>query len=82
MKLPGTAVLHAGLYVMDDEAKKKMKEVLKEIQSGDFAEEWVSKYKKDGKNSFERYMKEIENHQIERVGREMRRMMWPDAPEV
>src|SRR5687768_4181541 len=74
--------LTRGPYVMDDEAKKKMKEVLKEIQSGDFAEEWVSKYKKDGKNSFERYMKEIENHQIERVGREMRRMMWPDAPEV
>jgi ketol-acid reductoisomerase len=74
--------LTRGPYVMDAEAKKKMKEVLKEIQSGDFAEEWVSKYKKDGKNSFARYMKEIENHQIEKVGREMRRMMWPDAPEV
>jgi ketol-acid reductoisomerase len=67
---------------MDNETKKKMKEVLKKIQSGDFAEEWVSKYKKDGKNAFSRYMKEIENHQIEKVGREMRRMMWPDAPEV
>jgi ketol-acid reductoisomerase len=74
--------LTRGPYVMDAGAKKKMKEVLNEIQSGDFAEEWVSKYKKDGKNSFARYMKEIENHQIERVGREMRRMMWPDAPEV
>jgi ketol-acid reductoisomerase len=74
--------LTRGPYVMDAGAKKKMKEVLNEIQSGDFAEEWVSKYKKDGKNSFARYMKEIETHQIERVGREMRRMMWPDAPEV
>jgi ketol-acid reductoisomerase len=59
-----------------------MKEVLKEIQSGEFADEWVSKYKKEGKNSFMRHMKEIENHQVEKVGREMRKMMWPDAPEV
>jgi ketol-acid reductoisomerase len=67
---------------MDKEAKKKMEDVLKQIQSGEFAEEWISKYKKDGKNSFARYMKDIENHQIEKVGREMRRMMWPDASEV
>lgn len=71
-----------GPRVVDKEAKKKMKEVLKEIQSGEFADEWVSKYKKEGKNSFARYMKEIENHQVEKVGREMRKMMWPDAPEV
>ncbi len=74
--------LTRGPYVIDKEAKKKMNDVLKEIQSGEFAEEWVSKYKKDGKNSFAHYMKEIEDHQIEKVGREMRRMMWPDAPEV
>lgn len=74
--------LTRGPRVIDKEAKKKMKEALNEIQSGEFAEEWVSKYKKEGKNSFARYMKEIENHQIEKVGKEMRRMMWPDAPEV
>ena len=74
--------LTRGPRVVDREAKEKMKGALKEIQSGEFAEEWVSKYKKEGKNSFARYMKEIENHQIERVGKEMRRMMWPDAPEV
>jgi ketol-acid reductoisomerase len=60
----------------------KMKESLKQIQSGEFAEEWISKYKKEGKNSFVRYMKEIENHPVEKVGKEMRKMMWPDAPEV
>ncbi|MFL6510565.1 MAG: ketol-acid reductoisomerase [Nitrososphaera sp.] len=74
--------LTRGPYVIDKEAKKKMKEVLKEIQSGDFAAEWVGKYKKEGKDSFVRYMNEIENHQIEKVGKEMRRMMWPEAPEV
>lgn len=74
--------LTRGPRVIDKEAKKKMKEVLKEIQSGEFAEEWVSMYKKEGKNSFSRYMKEIENHQVERVGKEMRKMMWPAAPDV
>lgn len=74
--------LTRGPRVVDKEAKKKMKEALKEIQSGEFAEEWVSRYKKEGKNSFARYMTEIENHQIEKVGKEMRKMMWPDAPEV
>ncbi|HXG06299.1 MAG TPA: ketol-acid reductoisomerase [Nitrososphaera sp.] len=74
--------LTRGPRVVDKEAKEKMKQALKEIQSGEFAEEWVSTYKKEGKNSFARYMKEIENHPIEKVGKEMRRMMWPDAPEV
>ena len=74
--------LTRGPRIVDKEAKKKMKDVLKEIQSGQFNEEWVSMYKKEGKNSFARYMKEIENHQVEKVGKEMRKMMWPDAPEV
>jgi ketol-acid reductoisomerase len=67
---------------VDKDSKKKMKDVLKEIQSGEFAEEWVSIYKKEGKNSFARYMKDIESHQVERVGKEMRKMMWPSVPEV
>jgi ketol-acid reductoisomerase len=74
--------LTRGPRVVDKDAKSKMKEVLNEIQSGAFAEEWVSMYKKEGKNSFSRYMKVIENHQLEKVGKEMRKMMWPDQPEV
>ena len=74
--------LTRGPRIIDKEAKSKMKEALKEIQSGEFAEEWVSKYKKEGKNSFTRYMKEIENHQVEKVGKEMRRMMWPNALDI
>ena len=74
--------LTRGPFVLNEETKKRMKESLNQIQSGEFAEEWISKYKKEGKNSFVRYMKEIENHPIEKVGKEMRKMMWPDAPEV
>jgi ketol-acid reductoisomerase len=69
--------LTRGPHILDKDSKNKMKDVLREIQSGEFAEEWVSIYKKEGKNSFGRYMKELENHEIERVGKEMRKMMWP-----
>jgi len=74
--------LTRGPRVADKILKEKMKEALKEIQSGQFAEEWVSIYKKEGKNSFDRYMKGIESHQIEKVGKGMREMMWPNAKEI
>jgi ketol-acid reductoisomerase len=74
--------LTRGPRVIGDETRKKMKEILEEIRSGKFADEWVSAYKRDGKYSFVRNMKEIENHQLEKVGKELRRMMWPGEAEV
>ena len=73
--------LTRGPRIVDNSVKDKMKSVLSEIQSGEFAEEWVSRYKKDGRNSFNMFMKEIEGHQIEKVGKEMRKMMWPKEQE-
>ncbi|MGH9950608.1 MAG: ketol-acid reductoisomerase [Nitrososphaeraceae archaeon] len=73
--------LTRGPIIIDEESKKKMKRVLDEIQSGTFAKEWVSVYEKDGKNSFETFMKKIQGHDIERVGVEMRKMMWPEVEE-
>jgi ketol-acid reductoisomerase len=52
---------------------------LEEIKSGQFAEEWQSAYKKDNKASFSKYIKELENHEIEIVGRDIRKMMWPNS---
>jgi ketol-acid reductoisomerase len=69
--------LTRGPRVVDSEAKKKMKDVLKDIQSGQFAEEWVGIYEKEGKMAFERYMKQLEQHKIEQVGKKIRKMMWP-----
>lgn len=73
--------LTRGPRIVDNSVKEKMKNVLSEIQSGEFAEEWVSRYKKDGRNSFNMFMKEIKSHQIEKVGKEMRKMMWPNEKE-
>ena len=73
--------LTRGPMVMDKDVKGKMKKALQLIQDGTFNQEWVSDYKKNGKNAFDRYMKEIEAHQIEKVGKAMRKMMWPDSTE-
>ncbi|HEY6534995.1 MAG TPA: ketol-acid reductoisomerase, partial [Candidatus Nitrosocosmicus sp.] len=70
--------LTRGRRVIDSNSKNNMKEILSEIQSGQFAKEWVENYKKDRKNSFAKSLDEIENHEIEKVGKELRKMMWPD----
>ena len=73
--------LTRGPMVMNKENKENMKKVLQMIQDGTFNEEWISNYQKDGKNAFDKYMKEIDSHQIEKVGKQMRKMMWPDSTE-
>lgn len=69
--------LTRGKRVIDQTSKSKMKEVLGEIQSGQFANEWVTNYKKDKKTAFETMLLELENHEIEKVGKVLRKMMWP-----
>jgi len=73
--------LTRGPVVMNKENKKQMKKVLEQIKDGTFYEEWTSDYKKNGKNAFDRYMKQLESHQIEQVGKKMRQMMWPGSTE-
>ncbi|MDQ5870561.1 MAG: ketol-acid reductoisomerase [Thermoproteota archaeon] len=68
--------LTRGPRIINPDVKKNMKKVLEDIQSGEFANEWLSVYKKEGKDSFERLMKELKHHQIETVGTEIRGMMW------
>jgi ketol-acid reductoisomerase len=70
--------LTRGPRIINSDVKKNMKKVLEDIQSGEYANEWLSDYKKNGKNSFEKFMKELENHQIETVGTEIREMMWKE----
>jgi ketol-acid reductoisomerase len=73
--------LTRGPMVMDKDVKGKMKKALKMIQDGTFNQEWTSDYRKNGKNAFDRHMKEIESHQVEQVGKKMRQMMWPGSTE-
>ena len=73
--------LTKGPVVMNQSNKEEMKKVLKQITDGTFNEEWISDYKKNGQNAFDRYMKKLDSHQIEQVGKSMRKMMWPDSTE-
>lgn len=72
---------HGGLTrggkIMGESVKKAMKEVLKEIQSGKYEREWIQSYEKEGINAFDKYLRELDEHPIEVVGRRLRKMMWP-----
>jgi ketol-acid reductoisomerase len=70
--------LTRGKRVITDETRKAMKKILADIQSGDFAREWIAE-NKAGQENFQRMREAEKNHQIEREGRELRSMMpWID----
>ena len=63
-----------GKRVVSDATRQAMKDVLEEIQSGQFAREWIAE-NRAGQESFKRMREEGANHRIEREGRELRSMM-------
>jgi ketol-acid reductoisomerase len=67
-----------GRRVIGEESRAAMKQILAEIQSGEFAKEWIAENRAGGE-SFDRMRKEASGHQIESVGKELRDMMpWID----
>lgn len=66
--------LSRGPRIITDKTRKTMKKILKEIQTGKFAKEWI-KENVDGRPNFNRLIKEGDNHQIEKVGEKLREMM-------
>ena len=59
-----------------------MKRILKEIQDGTFAKEWIDEAKSGGKN-FKAMKEKDKNHPVEVVGRKLRKLMsWINAKEV
>lgn len=66
--------LTRGPRVITPAVKEEMGRILKEIQSGQFADEWIAEHKA-GKPEFNRLSKEGEDHPIEEVGEKLRAMM-------
>ncbi len=60
-----------GPRVIGEASKNAMKEILKDIQSGKFAEEFTSEMKSGHKN-FDRLREENRSHEIEKIGQEIR----------
>ena len=63
-----------GKKIIDSNTKKKMKEVLKDIQSGKFAKQWMDE-NKSGQKNFLKMRKELAEHPIEKVGKKLRDLM-------
>ncbi|MEK7368045.1 MAG: ketol-acid reductoisomerase [Planctomycetota bacterium] len=71
--------LTRGPRVIDNHARKEMKKILKEIQDGQFAKEWIMENKTGGVkfNALRKNEKEL---LLEKVGKELRQKMhWIDA---
>jgi ketol-acid reductoisomerase len=66
--------LTRGKRVISDTTRQAMKEILGEIQSGQFAREWIAE-NRAGQESFLRMRAEGQGHQIEREGKELRSKM-------
>src|ERR1700761_8838498 len=68
-----------GKRVIGAESREAMKQLLTEIQSGDFAREWIAE-NRAGQVNFKRMREEQAGHQVEVVGRELRANMdWIDT---
>ncbi len=60
--------LTVGPKVIDAHVKENMRKAVKYVQSGQFAKEWIEK-----KETLDALMKEIDEHQIEKVGKFIRK---------
>ncbi|MBM3254167.1 MAG: ketol-acid reductoisomerase [Candidatus Omnitrophica bacterium] len=66
--------LTRGKRIITEKTRKEMRKILKEIQKGKFAREWIRE-NEEGRPNFNRLLKEQDEHPIEKVGHELREMM-------
>ncbi len=64
-----------GKRIITDETRKEMKKVLTEIQDGTFASRWIMENKAGGRAEFLATRQRQSEHQLEKVGAELRKMM-------
>jgi ketol-acid reductoisomerase len=67
-----------GPRVITEETRQAMKKILADIQSGEFAKEWIAE-NEAGQENFQRMREEAANSPVEKVGKDLRAMMpWID----
>jgi ketol-acid reductoisomerase len=72
----------SGPRIVDDHVRQTMQQVLAEIQDGTFARKWIAE-NAAGRPEFNRLRRQDQDHQIERVGAELRsKMRWLNPVEV
>jgi len=65
--------LTVGPKIVDGHVEKNMRKALLDVQSGKFAKEWMNEYK-EGSKQFKTLMDEVDALEIEKIGKEIRRM--------
>ncbi|MFC1666864.1 ketol-acid reductoisomerase [Candidatus Omnitrophota bacterium] len=66
--------LTRGKRIISERTRKEMKKILKEVQSGKFAREWI-KENENGRPEFIKLRKADDSHPVEVIGKELRGMM-------
>ncbi len=64
----------SGKKIVDPKTKERMKEVLKDIQSGKFTKQWMDECK-GGQKNFLKMREDLAKHPIEKVGKKLRGLM-------
>ena len=64
----------SGKKIVDPKTKERMKEVLKDIQSGKFTKQWMDECK-GGQKNFLKMRADLANHPVEKVGKKLRGLM-------
>lgn len=64
-----------GKRIITEETRKEMRKILEEIQNGTFASRWITENKAGGKAEFLAMRRREAEHQLEKVGAELRKMM-------
>jgi ketol-acid reductoisomerase len=71
-----------GPRIVTEETKREMKKILNEIQTGQFAKEWILENKAN-QPTFQAMRRRDHDHMLEKVGKDLRSMMtWIDAKVV
>ena len=66
--------LTRGKRIINESVRAEMKKILKEIQTGEFAREWILE-NQAGRPVYNKLLEMEKEHLIEKVGRELRKMM-------
>ena len=64
-----------GKRIITEETRKEMKKILEEIQNGSFASKWIAENRAGGRCQFNAMRRKESEHQLEKVGAELRKMM-------
>lgn len=72
----------AGKKIVTGETRKAMKQLLTDIQDGSFARDWIVE-NQTGRPRMKKWAAEAQDNEVERVGRELRKMMpWMESKEA